>query len=507
MKSILPSAPAHHLYDDLTRLCRLVCFLVCFFVSSLIASIVYAPLSLASDFNLPELGSSSGSIVSEQQENALGQQWLRAFRRQAPIEEDALVFDYTEALIAKLAYFSDLRNKNLNLLMVDNSSFNAFAVPGNVIGINTGLFAYAESEDQLASVIAHELAHLSQRHFARTLERQKEDQWKNIAAMLAGILVLATVGGEEGAAAITAAQASTFGGRLKYSRLHEQEADRVGIATLSRAGMNPSAAAFMFQKLLVNTRYRQDIKEFSFMLTHPLTDSRVTDAFNQSRQYPQQQDRDSFHFHLIKNRLYALKQKPRQAIDYFSQQLEQQTFQNAAKYGLALSYLADQQLTKARPIIAELYRDSPHEVAYAQLFIELLSAEKKVEQAFSMAEQHLALHPGNYPLAKTLAELSISFRRPSMGREALYQIAASRGDSTTPDVWYLLAEMEGLAGNISQVHLNRAEYFASIGAYIQAIKHIKLAIPLLQADEDYQALAKAELRQDIFQKLDQQEIF
>lgn len=449
---------------------------------------------------LPDLGSSSSSIVSIQEEMALGQQWLRAFRRQAPLEEDPQIYNYTHDLITRLAYFSELSYKGFDLLLVDNNSFNAFAVPGNVIGINTGLFKYAKSEDELASVIAHELGHLSQRHYARTLEQQKEDQWKNIAAILGGLLVMATAGGEEGIAAITAAQAQAIGNQLKYSRLHEQEADRVGIETMAKAGLNPSAAAYMFQKLLVNSRYREDIAQFDFLFTHPLTESRVTDAFNQSRHYTLQDDVDSFHFHLMKNRLFALNHSSRIAIAHFEQTRSAAKFPNADNYGLALAYLKSKNVTTAHAIATKLYADSPHESAYAILMIDLLLAEKKYAEALSMAQQHLSLHPDSYPITMALAKAALKMRQPQLATPALYRISQSWRAKTTPDVWYALSELEGLAGNTIQIHLARAEYYASFGAYKEAIKHLNLAIPLIEKTRQMQDLAKTKLRIEQFQR-------
>ena len=463
--------------------------------------------SFADSLNLPDLGSTSGSIVSIHEENALGQQWLRAFRRQAPIEEDPQVYNYTYNLISRLAYFSELKRKSFDLLLVDNTSFNAFAVPGNVIGINTGLFKYADSEDELASVIAHELGHLSQRHYARTIEQQKEDQWKNIAAILGGLLVMATAGGEEGLAAITAAQAHTIGSKLKYSRLHEQEADRVGIETMANAGLNPSAAAYMFQKLLINSRYSENITQFDFLLTHPLTESRVTDAFNQSRHFKLQDDVDSFYFHLMKNRLFVFNNSSRIGIGEFTRHSQQTTFPNAARYGLALAYLKGKKTALARPLAQDLYRDSPHEMAYAILMIELLMAENKLHEALSMTQQHLSLHPGSYPITMVLAEIAIRLQQPQLATPALYKVIKRLRLKTTPDIWYSLSELEGLAGNTVKIHLSRAEYYASFGAYTEAIKHLKLAIPLLQKKQKNQELAKVKLKIEQFTRAMSNELF
>ena len=120
----------------------------------------------AKEIELPLLGDSSSGIVSKQQEYQLGRTWLKVFRSRVREYDDPLMQLYFEELIYNLAVFSDLEDPDLELVIIKNPTMNAFAVPGGIVGIHTGLFAFAENEDQMVSVLAHELAHLSQRHFA-----------------------------------------------------------------------------------------------------------------------------------------------------------------------------------------------------------------------------------------------------------------------------------------------------------------------------------------------------
>src|SRR5690554_2900638 len=174
---------------------------------------------------LPELGNSTSSIVSLQQEYQLGQYWLRAFRQQASLLDDPLLYTYVHGLIQSLAYYSPLEEKYFDLLLVDNTSFNAFAVPGHIIGVHSGLFLYANTEDQLASVLTHEIAHLSQRHYARSVEQRRQQNMLSLAGLLGSLLLIAAGGGDAGIAALTATQAAAISSQLRYSRIHEQEAD------------------------------------------------------------------------------------------------------------------------------------------------------------------------------------------------------------------------------------------------------------------------------------------
>src|SRR5690606_33955460 len=153
----------------------------------------------------------------------------------------------------------------------------AFAAPGGVVGAHTGLFRFAESEDQLASVMAHELAHLSQRHFARRVENQRASSVGTMAGLLAGIILAATVGGDAGMAAIATTQAAALDSALRYSRQNEQEADRIGIETLYRSGRDPRAGSAMSERMLPAPGYTGQ-RPPQFPPPPPLPESRVAEA-------------------------------------------------------------------------------------------------------------------------------------------------------------------------------------------------------------------------------------
>ncbi|MEM1114086.1 MAG: M48 family metalloprotease, partial [Pseudomonadota bacterium] len=208
--------------------------------------------TMAAQTELPSFG--EGNAVSLSQEYLLGRAWLMSFRRQAPILNDPLLEDYVEELVYRLAVSSQLRERRLELVLVDNRSINAFAVPGGVVGVHNGLILQAETEAQLASVLGHELAHLSKRHFSRGLENQQRSSKMSTAGLLAGLVLVATGGGEAGMAAMAGSQAAAMDSQLSYSRLHEQEADRIGMQNLVNAGMDPGASARMFEIMLRESR-------------------------------------------------------------------------------------------------------------------------------------------------------------------------------------------------------------------------------------------------------------
>ena len=189
------STPLHQVFFSL------ICLL-------LICSVLLSPSSRAvtEDLKIPNLGESSTSLFSADYEYQLGRMWLRSFRGQAPLLNDPLMHSYLENLAFELVQHSELQDRRIELVIVDNHTINAFAVPGGVIGVHSGLFQYAETEDEFATVMAHEIAHLSQRHFSRRMELAQEQGPMQLAGLLAGVLLAATVGTDAGLAAMTTAQ-------------------------------------------------------------------------------------------------------------------------------------------------------------------------------------------------------------------------------------------------------------------------------------------------------------
>jgi len=152
----------------------------------LMSALFLASSSTAKELKLPNLGESSTSLFSPEQEYQMGRAWLRVFRSQAPTIDDPLLQEYIEDLVYRLVTHSELQDRRVEVVIVDNPVINAFAVPGGVIGVHTGLLLYAQSEDELATVLAHEIAHLSQRHFSRRVEPQQKQVPLTLAGLLAG---------------------------------------------------------------------------------------------------------------------------------------------------------------------------------------------------------------------------------------------------------------------------------------------------------------------------------
>ena len=449
--------------------------------------------ALAAEIKLPILGDATSGIVSKQQEYELGRTWLKAFRSRVREHDDPLMQQYLEQLLYNLATYSDVEDPRLQLVIINNPSMNAFAVPGGVVGFHTGVFALAENEDQMASVLAHELAHLSQRHFARGVEAQRASSMLSLGGLLASLVIAATAGGDAGMAAITATQAVAMNDQLRYSRSNEQEADRMGLQTMERANRDPGAVADMFATLLKATRYKGS-RPPEFLLTHPVTEKRIADARGRAMASSMRQYSRSPEFHLIKARaLVAISNNPKNAIKRFNSQLRSNP-QNpqGAQYGLALAYIGAGEFDLARQSLARLLKDNPYQLSFQYADLELDIATKEYNQGLAKLDKLLRLSPNNYPLTTIKSEILWQAHRYEEAGEVLTALSRMRPED--PMIWYRLAEVRGLAGNISGVHEARAEYFILVGAFDQAREQLSLAVKLVASDFKRSAIVRQRIR-------------
>lgn len=454
------------------------------------------------DLKLPNLGESSTSMFSSEFEYQLGRAWLRVFRSQVPTVDDPLLFDYLDNLIYKLAAHSKLEDRRLDLVIVDNPTINAFAVPGGVIGVHNGLLLWAETEDELATVLAHEIAHLSQRHFSRGVEFQKKLQPLTLAAMLASLVLMATTGGDTGMAALSATQAAAQDSALRYSRGNEQEADRIGMQTMAEADMDPHAAPVMFERMLQATRYSNGEQIPEFLRSHPLSENRIADTRNRARSYPSKPRDPDVTYQLMRARVITeLAETPELAVARFQGELEgTPRSREAATYGLVLALTASGRADKASLELDSIWSASPNRLEYIIADAEIEMARNKPDLAAEKLAKQLQVTPGNHPLIMTYATALMRNEQPHVAEEVL--LAQSKRRPNDPALWYLLAEVQGLAGNIVGLHQSRAEYFILNGALDQAKKQLTYALKLTRGD--FPASARINQRLEDINKMQEQ---
>ena len=429
-----------------------------------------------SEEDLPIIGDSSSSVISIASEYNLGRLYMAQLRRTLPEYIDPVSQDYSEHLVYRLSEFSELSDRRLEIALIDEKSVNAFAAPGGIIGINAGLIFHADTEGQLASVLSHELAHLSQRHFARRMQRQKDRSLAN-SLMILGSIALA--GATSNPNALLVGQQAITQQNLSFSRGDEQEADRIGFKNMVSAGFDPKSTSYMFEKLQSLSRLSGS-NELEFLRSHPLTKNRIADAQSRAQGFENKNYRNSLDYDLVRNRtIVHFSEVPRQAVTIFQKELTDSSDEREkleAYYGLALAYSRDnkhsQALNSRRQALEMDSENLMLQIGLLELHIE---AENYFE-AEALASSLLSTNPYNYPISMLYNRVLMNKGDYKLGEKILKDLALKRPKD--PQVWYWLAEVQGLDKNVIGLHLSRAEYFFLTGSYETSIKHLRMALDL-----------------------------
>jgi len=426
---------------------------------------------------LPELGGGY-SVISSEQEHQLGEAWARMLRGNGRLYEDAQVTQYLEELTWKLVTYSELTDRRLQIIVVDNPTLNAFAVPGGIIGIHAGLLLYAENEAQLASVLAHELAHLSQRHFASQLEEQRRNHPVMLASILASILV-AVADPEAGVAAMQSSMAASVSSRLAFSRQNEREADYIGMQTLAASGYDPKAMPDMFAQIQQTTRFSRTPPEF--LLTHPITQSRIAESQNRAARLPSgKHSSNTLEFNLIKARIQAhYADKPEQLYAHYQAETDQNN--DSLRYALSYSAMQLKKFDEAKQYQQAFSDAFKQQLAGRILAAELLMQQEKYQQALEPLKALHQLYPDNQAVSFMYAE---SLTKAGQAAQAVKIYRNYLNDHPLDSrAWYLLAEAYGLAGDIVGVHQARIEFFLLTANVDRALQQIDFALREPQLSE------------------------
>ena len=422
---------------------------------------------------LPDLGDTSGQIFSPQQDRALGKEFMRQIRQEGLVLDDDEASSYLKNLGHRVAMQSENPGHSFTFFLVNDTRINAFAGPGGYIGTNVGLFTAAETESELAGVLAHEIAHVTQRHLARAFDTASKMSLTNTAALLAAILI-GTQDGAAGAAALHAASALSLQQQINFTRANEKEADRVGIRALADAGFDPQGMAGFFEKLQKNARlYGTQPPEF--LSTHPVTTDRIAEALSRAAEYPDAKASDELQFQLIRTKLrVASYENPHQVLADFQRFHGKSGGKTAVeRYEFALLSEATKDYSEAQRVMQQLHRDDPDRLAYRLALGRIFSNAGELALAADIYKSSLELYPG-----ETTVILPYAGTLMAAGRnEAAYTLLArsSNADPENPKIYKLLAQAAGNNGLKLQTHTAMAEYYYLNGYTPQAVEQMKLA--------------------------------
>ena len=284
---------------------------------------------------LPELGDTSGALLSPALERKIGEQAIQEIRREPNYLDDPELTEYVNEVGRRIVASTSDAQQDFEFFLVRDSTINAFAMPGGFVGVHTGLLLAAQTESEFASVLAHEVAHVTQHHLARMLGKQEQMSIPVLAAVVLGLLA-ARSRPDVTQAVITGAGAASVQSQLNYTRDFEREADRIGFQYLQQAGFDVGAMGTFFERMQKATRLYENNAP-AYLRTHPLTSERIADMQNRAQNAVYKQSPDSPEFHLVRARLVAGQGTPREAVAHFEELIREHRYANeaGAHYGFA----------------------------------------------------------------------------------------------------------------------------------------------------------------------------
>jgi predicted Zn-dependent protease len=345
----------------------------------LLSTMLMSPIVSAQDsVRLPEMGSTTTRVLSPEEERTFARDIERFFRANQMLVEDPLIVDYIEDMSYRLVSYSTRNQADFHFFVLREPTINAFAAPAGVIGLHSGLILLAEDDAEVAGVVAHEIAHITQDHLARALENQKNVSMPTMLATLGLALASGMAGGSSDATGAILMSgmglASQF--QINHTRQSESEADRVGIGLLARGGYDPDGMTRFFERLNLQSRSRGDgVPEY--LRTHPLTVNRVAEAKARAAQFQDEAQRNDELFHFVQARLRVLmSQRPEQAIEYFTLRLAQSDRpESAMRYGLVMAAIEARELDLASNHLEQLLHLEPRNQLFRLLEADLVLAQ------------------------------------------------------------------------------------------------------------------------------------
>lgn len=444
---------------------------------------------------LPDLGDISQVIISPQQEKMMGEQTMLQIRASGAYLEDAEVSDYLNTLGHRLTSNSSEPAQAFEFFALDDPNINAFALPGGFIGVNSGLILTAQSESELASVLSHEIAHVTQRHLARMISGQQYDSLAAMAAVAVAILA-ARNNPQAATAAVVGVQGSAMQRRLNFTRTHEEEADRIGLSILDKSGFDVRAMPAFFERMQRATRLLEGDSP-SYLRTHPLTLERIADVGNRVQQMPFHPVADSLYFHLVRAKLHATLKPPKEAVAYFTAALGEERFGNQAaqRYGLIIALLRNKQEQQAQKEFALLEKSAPQN----PMILTLAGQLKKMnspDTAAAFYRKAVQTYPQHRALVYDYAEVLLETRDHAQALKLLTEYINQYPED--PYLYDMQAQAYTALGRGQEAHHALAYNYLLQGDLHGAIEQLEMA---KAAGDNYYELSTIETELKRFREI------
>ena len=449
----------------------------------------------ATDQDLPELGSPANAAVSLEDEYQAGLGWFREMGKSGTLLEDPEVSDYIQQIGHSLSSRAEEGQHQFYYFVVRDPVVNAFAMPGGFIAINSGLILSTRNENELAGVMAHETAHVTQRHLVRQLIDQSHAGLVATAAMLAAILLGATAGrGSPDAmeGAILATQGAAIQHQINYTRASEFEADRIGIGTLAAAGYDPLGMASFFGYMSRNSPSPDRVNAVQFLIDHPINSDRVAEARNRAEQIGRIHHEDSLGYQLTRERLRSMVGDPRVVRDYYASLVKNGAgLSMEERYGKDVTDIAMRNPAAAIPDLQALVREYPKVTQFYGALGQAYLLNGQLKDSKQTLDKALDLFPRNVPITIRLSEAlmrSGENKRAQLLLDDLFNFV-----EPTPAQTKLIAKAAKEAGDVADSYYYMSFYYVMNGELKMSAMQLQLALSLPGLDPIQRARFSARL--------------
>ncbi|MDP4027572.1 MAG: M48 family metalloprotease [Gallionella sp.] len=429
--------------------------------------------------DLPDLGDVSQTVLTPLQERQIGQQSVMQIRASKQFFDDAEINDYLNQLGYRLVENSAEPSLGFEFFALDDYNVNAFALPGGFIGVNSGLLLIAQSESELAAVISHEIAHVTQHHLARMVAGQQSDSLASMAAIAVAILA-ARNNSQASQAALVSMQARAIQKQIDFTRTHEQEADRIGLEILHKSNFSIHAMPEFLDRLQKATRLLEGNMP-GYLRTHPINSERIADIGNRVQKHPYRLIPDSLDFQLVRAKLIGRQKTAADAVAYFSDALGAQKHGNpiVQRYGLVGALLRNNEAGRAAEELATLRKqiqdDSPakHNPMLETLAGQVKRAAKDDAAALAFYRAAVQTFPQHRALIYDYADLLLNSNQAETAVKLLTEQLVRHPSDTT--LYDLQARSYALLGKRFEQHQAQAYSYAWQGNLHAAIEQLELA--------------------------------
>lgn len=431
---------------------------------------------------LPDMGSPANAVLSRSKEAQLGRQLMTSIRANGRVIDDPLINEYINDVGSRVAAQANEDGHRFSFFVIEDPAINAFALPGGYIGVHTGLIEATRNEDELAGVLAHEVAHVTQRHIARALHARQRQSIVSTALMLGAVLAgVAGAGGDAMQGLMGVAQGTAVQQRINFTRANEYEADRIGIEALVKAGFDPHGMASFFEVMSRQSPVSLEARVPEFLRTHPVTTTRISEARARAAKYPRSPGSDSAGYGVAHARTRVARfDTPEAAVAHFeAREHARQT--PSERYARAVAYQRAGLHWDAGPIFDGLREEDDGVIAFHIGLAQTQIAREQPDRGLQTWEKALALFPRNVPLVIEYGEDLLQLGMAEKAHELLIDLL--NNVPPTPEQVRLIARAASEAGEQAESLYYMSEYHLMTGNLEGGIDFLQQALSVPDLNE------------------------